>query len=122
MEKHFGKVGGIIGLTTFLLLLISVQYVLGNPLVFKNIIAFAIFGFIIGAICTALLFYKFKIAFRIFILGIFIGFFELFRAFLTEMNGWSDLIGIVSLFMATAFGLALGLTMQLIVYFIRRNK
>lgn len=122
MEKNFGKIGGIVALSSFFLLIFSVRYILGNPLVFKNFIAFAVFSLIVGVFCAALLLYKLKIAFGIFIFSLFIGFFELFRAFLNETNGWSDLIGIVTLFMATSFGLALGLIVQLIVYFVRKNK
>ena len=122
MERHFGKFGAISGLVTFMLLITGVRNVLGNELEIKNIIAFAIFGLIIGVACAALLFYKLRIAFPIFLVALVLGFFELFRSFLTDMNGFGDLVGILSLFMITSFGLGIALFVEFVAHLIRKNK
>ena len=122
MERHFGKFGALTGLLSFILLITGVRNVLGNTLEIKNIIAFAIFGLIIGIACAALIFYKLRIAFPIFLVALVIGFFELFRNFLTNMNGFGDLIGILSLFMITSFGLGIALITEFIVHLIRKSK
>lgn len=122
MERHFGKVGAISGLLTFMLLITAVRNVLGYELEIKNIIAFAIFGLIIGAACAILLFYKLRIAFPIFLVALVFGFFDLFRNFLSDNEGFGELMGILSLFMFTSFGIGLALIVEGIVYLIRKNK
>ncbi|MHA6259750.1 hypothetical protein ACXYMX_07500 [Sporosarcina sp. CAU 1771] len=122
MERHFGKFGAISGLLTFILLVTAVRNVLGNDLEIKNIIAFAVFGLIIGIACAAFLYYKLRIAFPIFLVAVVLGFFELFRNFLADHEGFGDLVGILSLFIFTSFGLGLALIVEGIVYLIRKNK
>ncbi|MCZ2257849.1 hypothetical protein [Sporosarcina sp. G11-34] len=122
MERHYGKFGAITGLLTFILMGVGVRNVLGETLELMNIIAFAIFGLIIGTANAALLFYKLRIAFPIFLVAVVLGFFEFFRSFLTNINGQGDLIGILSLFMITSFGLGLALFTEFVVYLVRKNK
>ena len=122
MERHYGKFGAITGLLTFILMGVGVRNVLGETLELMNIIAFAIFGLIIGTANAALLFYKLRIAFPIFLVAVVLGFFEFFRSFLTDINGQGDLIGILSLFMITSFGLGLALFTEFVVYLVRKNK
>ncbi|MEK4485521.1 hypothetical protein MHH81_07925 [Psychrobacillus sp. FSL H8-0484] len=120
--KNYGKIAGITIILSLFLLILGVKYVLGQDLVAQNFIAFAVISVLVGTITGALLFYKLKIAYYIFTAGLLIGFIELFRSFISDMDGWGDLVGILSLFIFTAFGLVIGLIIEAILYFIRKNK
>jgi len=122
MERHYGKFGAIVGLLTFMLLIFGVRNVLGITLEIKNILAFTVFGLIIGVGSAALLYYKLRIAFPIFLIAVVLGFFEMFRNFLSEMEGFGDLIGILSLFIITSFGLGIALIAEFVTYLVRKNK
>ncbi|WP_172370911.1 hypothetical protein [Sporosarcina jiandibaonis] len=115
MENNFGKVGIVAGLTTFVLLVVGVRNVLGHDVEILNFIAFSVFSLIIGIAFSALLFYKLRIAFYIFCAVFVIAFFELFRSYIQDINGQGDLIGILSLFIITSFGLGLALIVQFAV-------
>lgn len=122
MLKNYGKIAGITIILSLFLLILGVKYVLGQDLVVQNFIAFAVISVLVGTITGALLFYKLKIAYYIFTVGLLIGFIELFRSFISGMDGWGDLVGILSLFIFTAFGLVIGLIIEAILYLIRKNK
>ena len=122
MGNKFGKIGLFTGLITFVLLIFGVRNILGQTLEVKNYIAFAIFGLIAGIAASVLLFYKLKFAFPIFMIALVLGFIELFRNFIFNNGGWGDVIGILSLFMITSFGLVLALIVQSIVYFVQKSK
>ena len=122
MERNYGKVAGITIIISLFLLILGVKYVLGQDLVIRNFIAFAVISVLIGTIAGALLFYKLKIAYYAFTAGVFIGFFELFRSFISGNDGWGDLVGILSLFIFTAMGLVIGLIIEGILYLVKKNK
>lgn len=122
MFKNYGKVAGFTVIISLFLLILGVKYVLGQDLVIKNFIAFAIISVLVGTITGALLFYKLKTAYYLFTAGLLIGFIELFRSFISGMNGFGDLIGILSLFIFTTFGLVIGLLAEGIMFYIKRNK
>lgn len=122
MEKNYGKVAGITIIISLFLLILGVKYVLGQDLVIRNFIAFAVISVLIGTIAGALLFYKLKIAYYAFTAGILIGFFELFRSFITGKDGWSDLVGILSLFIFTAMGLVIGLIIEGIRFLFKKKN
>lgn len=122
MENHYGKVGIITGLSTFVLLIIGLRNVLGQEVEILNFIAFSVFGLIIGIICATLLFYKFKIAFAIFIIVLIAAFFEMFRNYIQDVNGQGDLVGILSLFIITSFGLGLAVVIDFILRLYKKYK
>ncbi len=122
LANHYGKVGVIAGLTTFVLLIVGVRNIVGHTIEILNFIAFSIFGLIIGVAFTALLFYRLKIAFPIFFVSCIVAFFEMFRSYITDVNGQGAEIGILSLFIFTSFGLGLALIVQFGVMFIRKKK
>lgn len=122
MENHYGKVGIITGLSTFVLLIIGLRNVLGQEIEILNFIAFSVFGLIIGIICATLLFYKLKIAFPIFIVVLIIAFFEMFRNYIQDVNGQGDLIGILSLFIIASFGLGLAVIIDFVLRLYRKYK
>ena len=66
LENNFGKIGVVAGLSTFVLLVVGIRNVLGQPIEILNFVAFSVFGLIIGIIMASILFYKLKIAFYMF--------------------------------------------------------
>lgn len=122
MENHYGKVGIIAGLSTFVLLVVGVRNVVGHEIEILNFIAFTLFGLIIGIACSALLFYKLGIAFTIFGIALVFAFFDMFRNYIQDVNGQGDLIGILSLFIISSFGLVLALIVQFVVHMYRKYK
>lgn len=122
MEQHFGKVGVVTGLISFVLLVIGLRNVLGQDVEILNFIAFIVFSLVIGISFSALLFYKLKIAFPIFGIAIIIAFFDMFRSFILDTNGQGAALGILSLFIISSFGLGLSLIVEFIVRFLKKNK
>ncbi|MEK5037739.1 hypothetical protein [Sporosarcina sp. FSL K6-3457] len=122
MDNKLWKIGFFTGLTSFVLLILGVRTVLGQELEWKNYLAFGIFGLIVGVFSSLLLFYKLKIAFRIFIIAVALGFVELFRSFLMNTGGFGDLAGILSLFIISSFGLGIAFMVQAVVMVTRKNK
>lgn len=122
MDNKLWKIGFFSGLSSFVLLIFAVRTVLGQELEWKNYVAFGIFGLIVGIFSSLLLFYKLKIAFRIFIAAVVIGFVELFRSFLMNSGGFGDLAGILSLFIISSFGLGIAFMVQAVVLLTRKKQ
>ena len=122
MEHNYGKFGIIAGLLTFVLLIVGVRNILGHTIEILNFVTFSVFGLIIGIIFAALLFYKLRIAFSIFIFVFIFAFFEMFRNYIADVNNQGAAIGTLSLFIITSFGLALSLIVQFSVQFIQNRK
>ncbi|MDW0117083.1 hypothetical protein QTL97_09060 [Sporosarcina thermotolerans] len=122
MDKKLWKIGFFTGLTSFCLLILGIRTILGTDLVLKNYFTFGVFSLTVGILAASLLFYKFKIAFRIFMAALILGFAEFFRSFLMDKNGFGDLIGILSLFIITTFGFGIAVIVQFIVIAIRKMK
>jgi hypothetical protein len=51
-----------------------------------------------------------------------IAFLEMYRNFIMNANGQGDLIGVLSLFIITSFGLGLSLIVQFIVILLNKKK
>lgn len=109
-------------MTSFVLLILGIRTVLGQDLVIKNYLAFGIFSLTVGILASSMLFYNLKIAFRIFMAALVVGFAEFFRSFLMDTDGYGDLLGILSLFIITTFGFGLSMIVQFIVIGIRKAK
>jgi hypothetical protein len=122
LENNFGKIGVVAGLLTFVLLIVGIRNVLGQPIEILNFVAFSVFGLIIGIIIASILFYKLKIAFYMFSSFLLIAFLEMYRNFIINANGQGDLIGVLSLFIITSFGLGLSLIVQFIVILLNKKK
>lgn len=97
---------------------------MGSPLEFNNVVAHFFFACLVAFIAIFLLLLEYRKAFVIFMLGLMLGFFEMYRAFFNKMSGWGDLIGLLNLMILTALGLILGLLVQagFAVYEKRRKK
>ena len=122
MLNKLWKIGFFTGLTSFVLLILGVRTILGQTLIFTNYLTFGIFGLIIGTFSFLLLFYHLKIAFRIFMVAVVIGFVEFFRSLLVNPNNMGDVLGILSLFIISSFGLGLAFIVQFIVILMQKNK
>lgn len=120
--KNYGKIAGVTIIISLFLLILGVKYVLGQDLVVRNFIAFAIISVLVGTITGALLFYKLKIAYFIFTAGLLVGFIELFRSFISGNDGWGDLVGILSLFIYTSFGFVIGIIIEGVLFILKKNK
>lgn len=107
---------------SFVLLLLGVLVVLGNEVTGQNYFAYAIFSSAVGIITAVLYKFQFKIAGTFFLLGLVVGYIEMYRAFRSGMDGWGDLIGILSLFMWAIAGLLIGVVFQLGRYLYRKFK
>ncbi len=103
----------IVMLLSFGLLFAGVRLLLGNPVTAQNIIAYLLVSFTFGIISGALFLFKRKYAFLFFIAGLIVGFFEMIRIFLGNLDGWGDLTGLISLFTWAAIGLASGAAAEL---------
>lgn len=82
-KKNSWIIGLIVMLLSFVMLLMGIKVILGNELVVKNLVAFSGFSILAGTIALLLVFFRFKIVFMFFILGLVIGFFEMYRAFIS---------------------------------------
>lgn len=122
MLNKLWKIGFFTGLTSFVLLILGVRTILGQTLIFKNYLTFGVFGLIIGTFSFLLLFYHLKIAFRIFMIAVVIGFAEFFRSLLVNPNNMGDILGILSLFIISSFGLGLAFIVQFTVNLMRKSN
>ncbi|MEK5146999.1 MULTISPECIES: hypothetical protein [Psychrobacillus] len=122
MLKNYGKIAISIIFISMFLLILGVRYVLGQDLVIMNVLAFAAFSVVIGVLAGSLLLYKLHKTFYIFAIGLFIGFFEMYRSFITGPKEFGDLAGILSLFIFTAFGFVIGLIVEAIYYLLKKNE
>lgn len=114
--------GLIIAIVTFATFFLSIKYILKTSLLPTNIIAFIILSFIVGLISFGLYLLKPKIAFSLFLAGMIAGFFIMISSYMKDMDGWGDLIGLMTFFMFALIGLASGLIIQIVVYLINKNK
>lgn len=121
-KKHSWKIGLGVAIISLIMLLVGVRTVLGNQLNLKNIIAFIGFSLLAGAIALMLIYFSYKLTFGFFMLGLVIGFFEMYRIFWNGMSGWGDLIGILSLFMWVIIGLGSGILAQLGYYIYKKKR
>jgi NAD/NADP transhydrogenase beta subunit len=122
MNSKLWKIGLFTGLISFVLFIVGMRTILGQTLSVKNYFAFGLFGLIVGIFSILLLYFKLKIAYRIFIVALVLGFAEYFRSILMDLNGFGDLVGILSLYIITSFGLGIAVFVQFIVIFVRKNK
>ncbi|WOV88492.1 hypothetical protein QWT69_05080 [Sporosarcina oncorhynchi] len=122
MDKKLWKIGFFTGLTSFVLMILGTRTILGTELVFKNYLAFGVFSLTVGIIAAVMLFYKMKIAYRIFMVALVLAFAEFFRSFLMNTDGFGDLVGVLSLFMISSFGFGVAVIVEFIVMIFKKMK
>lgn len=116
-KRIFWLIGISIMVLSFIALFSGVRFVLNRGIQPYNIIAYLILSLILGAISSALYLFKLKIINAFYLLGVFIGFLEMYRAFLSNLSGWEDLAGFMSLFLWMGVGLTVGALGQIGRYF-----
>lgn len=114
--------GLITALAFFIIYFMSIRFVLKNPIVTQNIIAFVILAIILGGISFLLFLFKKKIAFIIYIIGMIVGLFAMISAFWGGSVGFNDLAGLMSFFVFLILGLGVGLLAQLIYILVKKSK
>ncbi len=121
-KKNYLKAGFIVAFLSFILLFVGIKFILGNEIVTKNIIAFASFSILAGIITLLLMLFEFKIVYTSFIIGLVVGFLLMYRAFLQDIPGWKDLIGLISMFAFTIISLVIGTLTQLGYHLFKKYK
>lgn len=121
-KKHSWKIGLSVAAISLVMLLVGVHIILGNQLNMKNIFAFIGLSLLLGVLALMLIYFSYKLTFGFFMLGLAIGFFEMYRIFWNGMSGWGDLIGILSLFMWVIIGLGSGILAQLGYYIYNKKR
>jgi len=112
----------LVAIVSFALLYIGVRIVLDNPITMQNILAYLGFSMFLGLVSSALSRMKPGIAYLVFILGILVGYIAMYRAFFSNLSGWEELSGLMSLFIWILIGLGVGLLAQFGYYLYNKFK
>lgn len=121
-KKYFWIAGLITTALTFSMILIGEGIILKNNIELKSITVFLGFSLLAGAASAVLMFFRLKIAFLCFILGLAFGIFQMFKMFLNGMSGWGDLVGAFLLIAMTITGLGVGISAQYGFYLYKKLK
>lgn len=116
-KRIFWLLWACVSAGSFLAFYTGVACVLKNPVEPQNLFAFLIVSLLFGAVCSALFLLRLKTTVWTFVAGIAFGFFEMFRAFASDLNGWQDLAGLVSLFLWMGTGLTAGILYEIARHF-----
>lgn len=122
MKKNNSLIIGIIVAVLLFVLIYAGMMFVADRDISDNILAYAVVSLLIGLVTAAFYHFNFKYAFNIFMVGILIGLFEMYRNFMSEQNGWEDLAGIVSIMFWIVVGFFAGLIVQGAVYLYKKNK
>lgn len=110
----------IVSVLSFVLLFCGIRFILDNHITAQNLLVFVLVSVILGFISSILYLLKFKIAYVIFNLGLLIGYFEMYRLFYKDMDGWGDLTGLITLFAWIILGFGLGSFAELVLFIYKR--
>jgi hypothetical protein len=121
-RKNFWIIGLFAAILSFILFAVGMNVYSEMPLSIQNYMAYMVFSLIVGVVAAALIYFRLKISFLTFSIGLILGFILMFNAFVYNSTGWGDLIGIINLMMWTILGLVVGLLIQLGTYLYKRFK
>ena len=113
-KKYFWAIFFTVTPISFILLFLGMYYLFGSRLVLSNILILVVLSNIFGIISSTLYMLSFKTMCSFFLIGLLVGFFEMFRTFLFVKSGWEDLTGIILLLTWAAIGLSVGGIIQFI--------
>ncbi len=108
LKRNFWIIWIMVTIISFLFFFLGIKFILESQITVQNVIAYIIVSLLFGAISSCLYLLKLKIACAALIVGIIVGFFEMYRMFFNDLNGWGDLVGLMSLFTWMAIGLCAG--------------
>jgi hypothetical protein len=121
-KKNSLLIGMVISVLTFLLLFIGVKFILTNEITIQNYVAYIILSVIVGVLSGIFYYFNLRIPLITFIVGVLLGFFNMYTIFINDFDGWNDLIGFMTFFFWVIGGLAIGLFIQFILYIIKKWK
>jgi len=107
-KRNFWIIWFLVTVLSFSLLFLGIRFILGNQITMQNVIAYLVVSLIFGATTSTLYLLQLKIACIALLAGLLVGFFDMYRIFLTDLDGWGDLVGLISLFTWMAIGLCIG--------------
>jgi len=119
-RKSSIMIGFIVAVVAFFLIFIGIYKVLASKITLKNIIAYFVLAIILGVVSAIFYYYKFMIAFWIFLIGEIIGFYQMYRGFIDGMDGWGDLVGIISLLTWIVLAFITGLAINVCIYLYKK--
>lgn len=123
MKNHKSIITGLtVAAISFVLMYSGMKFINNTELTTQNITYYVLFSLILGGVSAVLHFYRLKYALIFFIAGIALGYFEMFRRFMDDLDGWGDLAGILSLFMLITAGMVAGLVVQIIHHYYKKYK
>jgi uncharacterized membrane protein len=123
VKKHKSIIIGlIVGVISFVLMYTGIRFINSTGITTQNIAYYVLCSLILGGISAIFHFYRLKYALIFFLAGIVIGYFEMFRRFMDDLDGWGDLAGLLSLFMFIAAGLIAGIIVQIVHHFYKKYK
>ncbi|MEL7648666.1 MAG: hypothetical protein AAGU76_11270 [Sedimentibacter sp.] len=123
MKNHKSTfLGLIVAAMSFILMYTGIGFINNAELSTQNIAAYVLFSLVLGIISAIFHYYKLKYALIFFVAGIAIGYFEMFRRLMGDLNGWGDLTGLMSLFMFIFTGLIAGIIVQTVYYLYKKFK
>lgn len=115
-------IGVVITVLSFISIFTSVRFILENPISTSNFIAYIVLSLVLGMISGIFYYFKFQMAFIVFITGILIGFIQMFRMFINGLDGWGDLAGFLSLLTWIIIGFILGIAMQFFQFLCKKFR
>lgn len=121
-KKQYWLVGLIIAIITFVLVFIGAKVVLGNEVTIENLVTYIVFALLVGGLTATMVFFNLKALFILFLTGLLIGFFGMYYAFINDMTGWGDLVGIILLLTGCVIGLGTGIVIQFMIYAYKKFK
>jgi hypothetical protein len=121
-KKNFWKIGLCVAVLSFIAFAISMNVFSAMELHINNYFGYMVFSLIAGVVAAIFIYFRFKIAFLTFAVGLIMGFSLMLRAFSSELSGWEDLVGVMNLMLWSTLGLGVGLLIQLGTYLYKRLK
>jgi hypothetical protein len=119
-KKKSVLIGILVAAAALILLLIGFYVILSSKIAIRNIFAYIILSAVLGVISAAFYYFKFMAAFWIFFVGEVIGFYQMYRGFFDGMDGWGDLVGIISLLTWILLAFITGLAINVCIYLFRK--
>lgn len=121
-KRYVGLITLMVFAITYIVLYSEIKSVSGQNPSLKNMLVYGVFSLIIGGLFTAFYVAEFKILLSTFIAGNVIGFMVMHQIFASEMDGWGDLVGLITLFLWIMIGLGIGGILQIGAYFLRKRR
>lgn len=111
-----------ISIISFLNMFASVRFILLNAVTVNNFISYIVISLVLGMIGGIFYYFRFYLAFIIFLTGAVIGFLQMYRTFLEGLDGWGDLAGFLTLLTWIIFGFILGIGLQFFLFLFKKLK